>query len=82
MNVRSIIDLWPNRSELAADVSRDGDAVTVAQVNKWAQRGSIPAIFHARLLRAADKRGFDLTARAIVAAHDCRPFPTPSEDAA
>jgi hypothetical protein len=78
-SVRQIIDLWPSRPELAADLTSEADPVTTAQVNKWAQRGVIPAVYHARLLRAADRRGFAVSAGQIVAAHD---QPTPSEDAA
>lgn len=77
--IRAIIDLWPSRAALADDISVPGDRVSAAQVHKWAERGTIPAPFHARLLRAAHHRGFVLTAELIVAAHDQR---SSSEDAA
>jgi hypothetical protein len=82
ITVKDIVDLWPNRAALAADIDSEADPVTVAQINKWAQRGTIPSPYHARVLRAAEARGFAITAAQIVAAHDRVPSQTPSEDAA
>lgn len=64
-DVRGLIDLWPTRRELADEVF-----TTVDRVHKWAQSGAIPARFHARFLRAADLRGFDVTAEVLVRLHD------------
>lgn len=80
LSVREIIDLWPSRADLAAEISVDGDRVTPAQVAKWAQRGSVPAAYHGRLVRAAARIGSALTAEALDAAHDT--FPPIQEDAA
>lgn len=80
--VKDIVDLWPSRAALAADIDSASDPVTVAQINKWAQRGTIPSPYHARILRAAEARGFAITAAQIVAAHDRAAGPTPAEDAA
>ena len=63
--VKDLIDLWPTRKVLAEDV-----ATTKERVDKWAQTGSIPARFHAAVLRAATVRGFEVTADDIVRMHD------------
>lgn len=88
-SVRDVIDLWSSRKALADDLEAVGnganEAVTVERVHKWAKRGVIPSNYHARILRAADRRGFALTAADIVAAHDAPtaiPSPTPNKDAA
>lgn len=76
---RTIIDLWPSRVALAGDINTPDDPVTVAKINKWAQRCAIPSRYHGRILRAGLRRGFDLSAEAIVRAHDLSPH---QEDAA
>ncbi|HMO73135.1 MAG TPA: hypothetical protein PKC84_16095 [Paracoccaceae bacterium] len=63
--VREIIDLWPTRRDLARDVG-----TTEARVHRWAARNSIPARFHAGVLRAGRLRAFGVTADELVAAHD------------
>lgn len=70
LTVRDIIDLWPSRSALADDIHADDDSVTLQAVHKWAQRNSIPSRYHAVLLRAAPRRGVELSADVLVAAHD------------
>lgn len=63
--IKELIDLWPTRRELAEEVQ-----TTVDRVHKWAQAGAIPARFHARFLRAAHLRGFDISAATLVQLHD------------
>ena len=76
--VPDIIALWPSRPELARDINaQPGKSVTVDRIHKWAQGRSIPAHYHARIIRAAEGRGFDLTAVDMVQAHDAK-----GEDAA
>lgn len=72
--------MWPNRAALASDLADPDDPVTVSQIHKWARRGVIPARYHARIMRAAFRRGLGLTADAIVQAHDLPMLP--KEDAA
>ena len=90
-SVRDVIGLWPSRKAMADDVEAAGggeaESVTVERVHKWAIRGVIPAPYHGRVLRAATRRGFELTASDLVAAHDAQMIqqlatPTPAEDAA
>ena len=64
-SIKEVIDLWPTRKVLAEDLETTKD-----RVDKWAQSGSIPARFHAPLLRAADRRGFVVTADDMVRLHD------------
>ena len=73
LTIKDILALWPTRAELAADISDAADPVTVDLIHKWPQRGSIPPRYHARILRAADRRGYPLTAEQIVKAHDRSP---------
>ena len=63
--IKQLIDLWPTRKVLAEDVGASKD-----RVDKWAQTGSIPAKFHARVIRAAGSRGFAVTADDLVRLHD------------
>ena len=74
-SVRELIDLWPSRRELADDLQTTKD-----RVDKWARALSIPARYHAGILRAALARGFAVSAEDLVRLHD---LPSPSqEDAA
>lgn len=68
--VRDIVDLWPSRAALAVDISTDEDSVPVDRIHKWPQQGGIPAQYHWRILQAARKRGFALTAEDIARVHD------------
>jgi hypothetical protein len=64
--IKALIDLWPSRAELAGDLD-----TSVDRVHKWAKPGgSIPAWFHADLLRAASARGFTVSADDLVRLHD------------
>lgn len=63
--VRNLIDQWPVRRDLASDLG-----VTVDRVNKWVRVESIPARYHAGLLRAAWRRGYSVSAEDLVRMHD------------
>lgn len=63
-SIRALLDAWPTRQALAADLSLDP-----ARVYKWASAGSIPAQFHCDLLAAARTRGIALDAEALVRLH-------------
>ncbi len=63
--VKQLIDLWPARKVLAQEIGASKE-----RVDKWAQSGSIPARFHAAILRAASARSFAVTADDIVRLHD------------
>lgn len=68
---RDVIALWPSRSALACDLCAEpGGAVTLGRIHKWAQSGAIPAPYHARIIRAAERRGYALTAADLVRVHD------------
>lgn len=68
-SVRELIDLWPNRKDLAADCSAGHEPVTVDRVHKWALSGAIPAKYHLLVVRAATRRGFDVTAHDLAVLH-------------
>lgn len=63
--VKQLIDLWPTRKVLADEIGTSKE-----RVDKWAQSGSIPARFHAAVLRAAGLRAFPVSAEDIVRLHD------------
>jgi hypothetical protein len=48
---KAIIDAWPSRADLAADMG-----VSYDTVKKWHQRNSIPSHWWTRLVRHAIKR--------------------------
>jgi hypothetical protein len=70
-NIRTLVNLWPTRSELAQDLMSTCSSlkVTTAQVHKWAEKGSIPPKYHHPMLVAGRSRGFDITAELIVSLH-------------
>lgn len=65
VSIKQLIDLWPSRKALAEDIDTSKD-----RVDKWAQSGSIPAKFHAAVLKAAAARSFIITAEDLVRLHD------------
>lgn len=69
--VRDLVNLWPTRADLAVDMSQQCSALSVSphQVHKWAEKGSIPAKYHFRLLTAAQKRSLPVTADLLVRLH-------------
>ena len=71
-SIRDLINLWPTRTEMAKDlmVICAVVRVTTAQVHKWAESDSIPAKYHNAVLKAAQHRGFAITAEQIVILHD------------
>jgi hypothetical protein len=70
-SAKDVIALWPTRPEMARDMNAEpGETVTVDRIHKWAQSGVIPATYHARILRAARVRGFNLSADDMVRVHD------------
>lgn len=64
-SIRDVIAAWPTRRDLASDLG-----TTVDRVHKWAVTGTIPARYHARILRAAATRCIALTADDLVRVHD------------
>ena len=61
--MEQIFDLWPNISDLAADLGKP-----YTTVQSWSQRRSIPARFDLDLIEAAKRRGCTLTLEQIAAA--------------
>lgn len=70
-SIRAVVNLWPTRSALVADIRAltDRVPVTVAQVHKWAAFERIPAKYQHLVLKAARQRGFPVTADLLVALH-------------
>ena len=64
-SIKALIDLWPARKDLAADID-----VSLDRVHKWAQTGAIPARFWGRVLKAALARGFEISSDDLVRLHD------------
>ena len=58
---REILELWPSRSDLAADVGEKLDTV-----RKWIERGSIPKEKMQAVLEAARKRKIPLSAEILI----------------
>jgi|LakMenEpi03Aug12_release.lakeMendotaPanAssembly.Ray.scaffolds.fasta_scaffold417547_2 hypothetical protein len=67
-SITALIDLWPARRDLAADIG-----VAAERVHKWAQTNAIPAKFHYRVVTAAVARGFPVTPDLMVRLHDPSP---------
>lgn len=77
-----LIGRWPCRADLAADLTAIvGRPIAVDRIHKWANCGAIPSAMQAHVVRAANLRGFDLTAAQMLEMHAV-PVVTSSEDAA
>lgn len=63
--VRGLVSLWPGRSEFAADCG-----VPLERVHGWVRANSIPARYHAEVLRAACARQLSVSAFDLVRIHD------------
>lgn len=72
-DIRELINLWPTRAELAADLSVSCGQVSVGKVHKWAQSSAIPSKFHAAVIAAAKVRGFQVDAALLVELHAIKP---------
>ena len=77
-DIRQLINLWPTRAELAADLSEICGEVGVGKVHKWAQSSSIPSKFHAAVIAAAQSRGFSVNAELLVRLHAIQTTPNHS----
>lgn len=63
--VKSLLAYWPTRKALADDLG-----ISKGRVDKWAMFGSIPAQFHAGVIRSAMSRGIPVTADDLATVHD------------
>lgn len=83
-SIRDIIGLWPQRAALAEDLNAVAgrEAVTTSQVQKWAEKASIPAKFHGLVIRTAALRGHAISTDTMVAMHDAYPAPVEGARAA
>lgn len=69
-SISDIVNLWPDRATLAADLRELGHSeVQAGRVHKWAENCSIPSRYQHALLQAARARGFQLTADRLVELH-------------
>jgi hypothetical protein len=59
--IRTILNKWPSRQELADDLK-----LAVVVVHRWHQRASIPAKYDTRLLDAASARNIPLLWRELM----------------
>lgn len=66
--IRDLIDCWPVRDDLAADLRAAGHDVTVDRIHKWARNG-VPNRFQHAMVEAAQARGFPITAEIMVRMH-------------
>lgn len=72
-DIKSLIDLWPSRRALAAEVNAllpsGVRTVTPDQVHKWAANGAIRSQYQQFVLLAGISRGFPITADAMIKLH-------------
>jgi hypothetical protein len=54
---RAVVDRWPSSDALAVSIGAKPEAV-----RKWRQRDRIPSKWWLRIIKAAEERGFDVTA--------------------
>ncbi len=73
-SVRDLINLWPKRADLAAELAQEmRRPVSVDQVHKWAQAGSIPPKFQFFVLKVAKGHGFSVDADLMLELHSGLP---------
>jgi hypothetical protein len=64
-SIRSLIDEWPSRKALAAEIGANTEAV-----HKWALSGRIPPRWQAKVISAAQQRGlWHVTAEWMILQH-------------
>lgn len=63
MTHKSIIDMWPTHSALAADLG-----LNAATVHKWHARDSIPARLWNAVVRAGRERGYPVSLESLAVA--------------
>lgn len=70
-SIRDMINLWDRRLDLVDDMCAASStlSVTIHQVNKWAEKGSIPPKYHYSILKCARAREFEVDADLIVELH-------------
>lgn len=70
-SIRDLINQWPTREALAADIRSCFPhlSVTTHQVHKWAEKDCVPARYHFPILVAGRKREFPITAELIARLH-------------
>ena len=82
-SIKSLIDSWPSRKVLAEEINAilplGLKTVSADQVHKWASNGAIRATYQIYVLKAAQARGFDVSAEALMLmhAHPANDTPTP-----
>lgn len=64
MTIKSIINQWPRRADLADDLN-----VSVARVHKWAQCASIPSEFWADIVDCGARRGYQVDLTTLAELH-------------
>ncbi len=71
LSIRDLVNCWPTRAVMANDINDAAgrDLVATSQVHKWAEKQSIPAKYHHHIIKAAQGRGYPVTAELIVRLH-------------
>ncbi len=69
-SVYELISMWPSRADLADDISTPEESVKVDRVHKWAQNGAIPQKFMSKIVKAAKKREFPISAQRLLDIHE------------
>ena len=85
-SIKSLIDSWPSRKVLAEEVNAilpfGMKTVSADQVHKWAANGAIRATYQIYVLKAAQARGFDVSAEALMLMHAHAANDTPDTERA
>ena len=72
--IKNLIGLWPSRAVFLEDLRDLREQfpdlkVSIHQVNKWAEKGSIPPRYHFPIVVAAQGREFPVSAELIARLH-------------
>jgi hypothetical protein len=67
--VTSILSEWPDRAAVHVDACAADAELDLVAVHRWFQRGSVPVRYWPALIDGARRRGIDLDADRLLAAH-------------
>lgn len=68
-SIDDIVSFWPSVEAFAEAVSTVEDQVPVSRVFQWMRKNRVRTIYFDRILKAAEKRGVNLTLSDLAAIH-------------
>ncbi len=71
--VKELLEQWPDRQAVLADANCHDETLDLVAVHRWFQRNSIPVKHWRALIEGSNRRGLNVTAEDLLAAHATEP---------